>query len=149
MIYNAKNDKVLIEQTKKQGTYSFAGQKLTALFQHTLLTKAFSFNFCSTRPPPAIVRPLQVTFEQLIITELLSPKCKVLMRKPLVCFIMVEFPLTVFVFDGGKTTCPDCTTALLVENPHSLVEIPPSLVAMPLLGLFLQQYHFARLNRYT
>jgi len=28
------NDKVLIEQTKNQSTYSFAGQKLTMLFQH-------------------------------------------------------------------------------------------------------------------
>jgi len=29
MIYNAKNDKVLMKQTKNQNTYSFAGQKLT------------------------------------------------------------------------------------------------------------------------
>jgi len=62
-----KNDKVLIEPTKKPGTYGFAGQKLTMLFQHTFLTKSVLFNFCSTRPPPAIVRPLQVKFEQLII----------------------------------------------------------------------------------
>jgi len=32
MIYNTKNDKVLIKQTKNQSTYSFAGQKLTTLF---------------------------------------------------------------------------------------------------------------------
>ena len=44
------NDKVLTEQTKKQGTYSCAGQKLTVLFQHTLLTKAFLLTFALQDP---------------------------------------------------------------------------------------------------
>jgi len=41
----------------------YAGQKLTVLFQHIVLTKPFLLASYSTRPPPAIVRPLQVKFE--------------------------------------------------------------------------------------
>jgi len=57
------NDKVLIKQTKNQHcTYSCAGQKLTAWFSIHFWLKLLS-NFYSTRPPPAIVRPLHVKFE--------------------------------------------------------------------------------------
>ena len=41
MNYNAKNDKVLMKQTKNQSTYSFAGQKLTTLFSIGFLLKLF------------------------------------------------------------------------------------------------------------
>jgi len=34
-----KNDKVLIKQTRKQSTYSFAGQNLTTLFSIHFLLK--------------------------------------------------------------------------------------------------------------
>ena len=138
-----KNDKVLIEQTKKQVTYSFAGQKLTTLFQQTLLTKSLSFNFCSTRPPPAIVRPLQVKFEQLIHS---IPKFKVFMWKPLVYSIMVAMLPTVFVFDDGNAirfgytaTSFSCTaTSSSCNATYSGYYAT--------LGLFFQQYYFAILD---
>ena len=57
------NDKVLTEQTKNQIVLTVVQVKNWLLFQHTLLTKSFSFY--STRLSPAILRPSQVKIEQL------------------------------------------------------------------------------------
>ena len=73
-----KNDKVLIKQTKNQSTYSCAGQKLTTLFSIHSNWSCFVLTFYfSTRLPPAILRPLQVKFENWMNT---SPKCKVFIQ---------------------------------------------------------------------
>jgi len=63
-------DKVLMKQTKNSNQYlQFCRSETDCQSRIHCLLEAVCLTFNSTRPPPAIVRPLQVKFESIIISN--------------------------------------------------------------------------------